>query len=252
MSEPSGVVTDFSRVTKQEFLVQGDTIQTTLTEGGSELIVSAYTADNSHVFPRVLNLHVDSGATIADVTWGTGVFWSDIDTAEYELYASDIDPEKSPSGYAVDCRNLPYADDSLDVVVIDPPYASGFFRDDKEKLAGGGSHKQFRESYSSGELLETRGSKYHQAVVDLYHEATEEASRVLNESGTLILKVQDEVSANTQELTHVQITNFLEETLGFYTKDLFVVVRSNTPAVSGMETQVHARKNHSFFMVYEV
>jgi hypothetical protein len=79
-----------------------------------------------------------------------------------------------------------------------------------------------------------------------------EARRVLKEDGTLIVKTQDEVSANTQELTHIQITNFYEGKLDFYTKDLFVTVRSNKPAVSGMHNQVHARKNHSFFMVYEM
>ena len=72
------------------------------------------------------------------------------------------------------------------------------------------------------------------------------------EDGTLIVKTQDEVSANTQELTHVQITNFYEGELDLYTKDLFVVIRSNKPAVSGMQEQVHARKNHSYFLVYEM
>lgn len=66
------------------------------------------------------------------------------------------------------------------------------------------------------------------------------------------MKTQDEVSANTQELTHIQITNFYEDELDLYTRDLFVVVRSNKPAVSGMDTQVHARKNHSYFLVYEM
>jgi hypothetical protein len=257
MSETEGaaLVTEFSSVSKDEFRLRDETIQTTLGEetNEEELTLSAYVARNSEVFPKVLDLHISAGATIADVTYGKGVFWKNIDLNEYTVYGSDLDPEKSPSGRPVDCRNLPYEDNSLDVVVLDPPYAEGFYRRKKDQLAGGSSsHAQFRENYSNGEVLDTKGSKYHQAVLDLYCEAGLEAQRVLKDDGTLIVKVQDEVSANTQELTHIQITNFYEEELGMYTKDLFVVVRNNTPAVSGVQNQVHARKNHSFFMIYEM
>ncbi|WP_135823477.1 DNA methyltransferase [Halorussus ruber] len=241
-------------VDEESFRLEGGTVQTTLTdEKEDELILSAYQARNSEVFPKVLDLHVEDGAKIADVTYGKGVFWKEVDVGNYEVYASDLDPEKSPCGHSVDCRNLPYEDDSFDVVVLDPPYAEGFFRRNKDMLAGGdGSHSNFRDHYSNGEVVDTNGSKYHQAVLDLYCEAGIEAKRVLKEDGTLIVKVQDEVSANTQELTHIQITNFYEGELDMYSKDLFVVVRSNKPAVSGMNKQVHARKNHSFFMVYEL
>jgi hypothetical protein len=40
------------------------------------------------------------------------------------------------------------------------------------------------------------------------------------------------------------------EAMGFYTKDLFVVVRPNKPAVSRLIKQEHARKNHSYFLVF--
>lgn len=257
MSETEGMeqpITDFSGdASLEDFRVDLGTHQATLTgEKDDELVLSSYTAGNAEVFPKVLDLHVSDGATIADVTYGKGVFWKDVNGQKYEVYGSDLDPEKSPSGYSVDCRNLPYEDDSLDVVVLDPPYAEGFFRKNKDKLAGGGSHTSFREAYSNGEVLDTNGSKYHQAVLDLYCEAGIEAQRVLQDDGTFIVKVQDEVSANTQELTHIQITNFYEGELDMYTKDLFVVTRRNKPNVVGMNNQVHARKNHSFFMVYEM
>lgn len=253
MSKSTELVTNFDNVDKEEFLIQEKTTQTKLGEDEEELILSAHVERNNVVFPKVLDLHVDDGASIADVTWGKGVFWKDVNIGEYEVYASDLDPNKSPSGYSTDCRNLPYEDNSLDVIVLDPPYAEGFYRRNKDMLAGGnGSHEQFRENYSNGEVIDTNGSKYHQAVLDVYYNAGLEAHRVLKEDGTFIVKTQDEVSANTQELTHIQITNFYEGELDFYTRDLFVTVRSNKPAVSGMNKQVHARKNHSYFLVYEM
>ena len=79
--------------------------------------------------------------------------------------------------------------------------------------------------------------------------AHKEALRVLKRGGKFILKCQDEVSANLQRLTHVELINWYEG-LGFYTKDLFVVVRSNKPGISRLVKQEHARKNHSYFLVF--
>jgi len=234
-----------------------DSVQSSLTGEPQEvsredMIVSGHVAGNAEVFPQVLDLHVPIGSKVADVTYGKGVFWRDIPKDAYDVYGTDLEPEKSPTGKSVDCRDLPYEDDSFDCVVLDPPYAEGFFRRNTDMLAGNSSHTTFREAYSNGEVLDTKGSKYHQAVLDLYCDAGVEARRVLKDDGVFVVKVQDEVSANTQELTHIQITNFYEGELDFYTKDLFVVMRANKPSVSGMQNQVHARKNHSFFMIYEM
>ncbi|MHC5718646.1 MAG: hypothetical protein ACYTX0_42890, partial [Nostoc sp.] len=88
------------------------------------------------------------------------------------------------------------------------------------------------------------------AVVDLYFKSGLEAYRVIKPKGIFIVKCQDEVSANKQRLTHVEIITAYES-LGFYTKDLFVVMRANQPGVSRLKTQVHARKNHSYFLIFQ-
>lgn len=208
----------------------------------SNVLVSAHVADNSELFPKILKLHVPKGATIADVTYGKGVFWRNVDLKDYKLIKSDI-------RHGVDCRDLSYWKNSLDCVVLDPPYMEGLYRKSKSHMAGSGSHKAFREHYSNGEATNGAGPKWHDAVLDMYFKAGKEAHRVLKSGGILIVKCQDEVSANTQRLTHVEIINYYE-TLGFYAKDLFVIVRLNTPAISRLITQVHARKNHSYFLVF--
>ena len=73
---------------------------------------------------------------------------------------------------------------------------------------------------------------------------------MLRDHGALIVKCQDEVSANRQELTHVQVVCALAE-IGFYARDLFVLVRPNRPNVARLVRQVHARKNHSYFLVFQ-
>ncbi len=207
----------------------------------TDIVMSAHIAGNADVFPQILDLHVQEGAKIADVTYGKGIFWKNINLSKYELIPSDITN-------GIDCRALPYKEKSFDVLVLDPPYMEGLLRNNKNHKAGNGTFSSFREYYSNGEE-ETNGPKWHAAVTDLYFKAGEEAYRVLKDNGIMIVKCQDEVSANRQWLTHIEIINYYEK-LGFYTKDLFVIVRTNKASISRLKKQKHARKNHSYFLVF--
>jgi hypothetical protein len=221
----------------------------------ADVIVSARVGDNAELFAQILALHVPRGSLVADVTFGLGAFWKKVPAGAYRVLASDIalKPEvRAPEGFSlqtgVDCRALPHADASLDALVLDPPYMEGLYRREVGHMAGSGTHAAFRRAYSQSAPTED-GPRWHDAVVDLYARAGREAHRVLRPGGALIVKCQDEVSANTQRLTHVElITGY--ESLGLYCKDLFVLVRANTPAISRLKTQVHARKNHSYFLVF--
>ncbi len=214
------------------------------TQGGvpsSNVVQSAYVAGNAEVFLNILQLHVAKGARIADVTYGGGVFWRFVDLNDYDLVRSDI-------AEGIDCRSLPYANASFDALVLDPPYMEGLLRGNASHKAGAGTHAAFRDYYSNGDEV-SQGPKWHAAVTDLYFRAGAEAFRVLREEGVAIVKCQDEVSANRQWLTHVEIINHYES-LGFYTKDLFVTVRQNRGGITRLLKQVHARKNHSYFLVF--
>ena len=65
------------------------------------LVFSAYVGTNDEIFPYVLSLYVEPGSTIADVTYGKGVFWRKIPADAYHLLATDLST-------GVDCRCLPY------------------------------------------------------------------------------------------------------------------------------------------------
>lgn len=225
----------------------------------TDLVFSARVGENAELFAQILALHVPKGATIADVTFGQGAFWRDVRATDYHVLASDIDAKEGHGIFpskplevktGIDCRNLPYENNSLHGVVLDPPYMEGLYRSATGHMAGSGTHSSFRHAYSNGKASEESGPKWHDAVVDMYVKAGREAYRVLKPDGVLIVKCQDEVSANKQRLTHIEIITAYES-LGFYTKDLFVLVRTNRAGVSRLKKQEHARKNHSYFLVFQ-
>jgi len=231
-------------VARQISFLEEDVRESKRTQGGrttSNLVVSAYVGTNDEVFPNILELHVPERALVADVTYGKGVFWKRVPRGKYNLIASDI-------ATGVDCRNLPYRSESIDCVVLDPPYMEGFYRRSTSQKAGSGTYSSFRDHYSNGKE-KAQGPKWQAAVLHFYVQAGKEAHRVLKDNGVLIVKCQDAVSANRQHLTHVQIVVEYQR-MGLYAKDLFVLVRKNRPAVSRIKKQVHARKNHSYFLVF--
>jgi tRNA G10 N-methylase Trm11 len=160
----------------------------------------------------------------------------------YTVLRSDLNPKVSGSVSVIDSRELPYADDSLDCIVFDPPYMH---------TPGGTAHEghQNFESYYKNNGDNTTEKKYHEAVLDLYFKSAEEAMRVLRKDGIYIVKCQDEVCACKQRLTHVEIINHLAG-LSFIAEDVFVLMRENRPGVSRVVKQLHARKNHSYFLVF--
>jgi len=201
----------------------------------NQLIFSAHQGTNDEVFPHVLTLHVPHGSVVADVTYGKGIFWKRVPLDAYEVRATDL-------ATGVDCRKLPYGDATIDCVVFDPPYMH---------TPGGTAHQNHQnyEQYYNNNGISHSSRKYHEAVLDLYFEGAKEAFRVLKADSVLIIKCQDEVCANQQRLTHVEIINELSR-MGLEIDDLFVILRNNRPGVSRILKQVHARKNHSYFLVF--
>lgn len=234
----------------------------------NNLVFSALTGTNDELFPSILDLCVPAGETIADLTYGKGVFWKDVPKDKYRVIGSDIrldhvykSPE-APNGQLdfeggflqkqsldacldllIDCRNLPYESNSLGAIVFDPPYMH---------TPGGTAHvdhQNYEHYYGNNSANGSKENKYHDAVLELYFLAAKEAYRVLKPKGVYIVKCQDEVCAGKQRLTHVEIINELA-LYGFVIEDLFVLVRNGKPGVSRLLKQKHARKNHSYFLVF--
>lgn len=194
-----------------------------------DTIYTASVGTNANLFPQVLKLYVPEGSAIADVNYGKGVFWRNVDVSKYKLQASDLKD-------GIDMCALPYEGGSLDALVMDPPYMPTEFTGVAQISDYYGIKRKFADK------------KWHEAVLDLYYRGMREASRVLKPTGVMIVKCQDMVCANRQVLVHVDLINFMHS-LGYRCEDIFVLVQANKRK-HPQKRQVHARKSHSYFLVF--
>lgn len=196
----------------------------------SNYVLTATVGDNSDLFPKILRLYARLGCTIVDPFFGRGVFWSKVDTSQYSVHLTDLYRD------GIDARKLPHGPSSVDVVVCDPPYA--------------------RQSTTPTNIREAKSYNLNHTWIPgrtaglrkFYLDCAKEAHRILKNSGVVIVKCQDAIDRG-QEWNHVWLIQHIPK-IGFVCEDLFVLVSRNHPAMRH-DFQKHARKNHSYFLVFK-
>jgi hypothetical protein len=190
---------------------------------------------NADLIRRVARKYLASGATVADVTYGHGVFWRQLGRSRFHLIGSDIRPMPG-SSLVADFRHLPYADRSIDVAAFDPPYVhtgpNGFWSDEWY-----GNH--------------ITASHSHADIMQLYRQGMTEALRILKPGGTLWVKCKDEIESGQQRRSHIEIYQIATEELGMRDRDKFVLVPPASSPARRWHRQQHAHKNHSYLWVFE-
>lgn len=185
---------------------------------------------NADLIKEVARLYAtDPDLTIADVTYGRGTFWKK--TPRLNVTGSDLltVPERP-----YDFRDLPYEDQSFDVVVFDPPY-----------LVWPGNHMS-DERYRNAQT--TKGFNY-EDIRRLYRDGLTEAARIARRQ--VWVKCKDTVQGPKQCWLHVHILQDAEA-LGMRGRDLFILDASSRMPNGHWTTQKHARKPMSYLWVLDV
>lgn len=169
-----------------------------------------------------------TGSFDYDSTYGKGNFYKEISEPKYR---SDRYPQY-PYVMGVDTRNIPFKDESLMSVVFDPPFVVG----------PSDSPGIMRDMYGCFKNVPQLWEYYRDSILEFY--------RILKPEGFLVVKCQDVVSGGKNWFSHVYIMNIAYE-IGFYPRDLFVLLAKNRVNSPNMVNQQHARKHHSFFWVFE-
>ena len=201
-----------------------------------KVLTARVCASNAEQFPDVMKQYVPPPAKVLDMTYGKGVFWRNIERG-YSVTKNDIDPDRGTTHH--DFTRLPSAwRERYDCVVLDPPYL------------GVGGIETLKSSIDRGYKNRARAKADLagiSAVRRLYAGGIIEAYRVLRRSGILVIKTMDQVESGQQNWLHVDLMEMCR-ILGFKNEDLFVYVNKSHPTFRH-EHQLHARRNHSYWIV---
>jgi len=163
-----------------------------------------------------------------DPCYSVGNIWKSLPQPYIKF---DIKPQHETVNEG-DARHLPLADNSQSSVFFDPP----FIIDSKNKKSRCHISDRFG-SFESRTDLES-----------MYADSIREFSRILVDGGVLVVKCQDTIDCHKQILTHVTVINECAKN-GLVCHDVFIYVNENV-IHNRQARQVHARKTHSYFMVF--
>ena len=183
---------------------------------------------NAHLIEDVAALHFLDTDTVLDVTYGRGKWWTRYHPKHllaHDLYTLD----------GVDFRDLPEADNAVDIIAFDPPYVA---------MGGRTTSKLPDMTDRYGMIDAPRTPLELRAYIA---EGLAECARVA--SDLVIVKCQDYISSGMyQPATHWLLED--AQKCGLSILDRFEHVTRPRPQPPGRR-QVHARRNLSTLFVLE-
>lgn len=180
--------------------------------------------DSAESMRTILGLHFPDG-NILDVNYSLGVFYNKVDR---RVVGIDIRPLADA---VADNRALPFADDSFDVGVCDPPYRRG------------NGDTKYTKRYGVAPYTAKRVSQQ-------YYDLLPELLRV-SRTG-IIIKAQDETDGHRFYHRMFALVGFIKNLTGLEPHDVVYLVKRGV-----MDNNVEGRQRHfsancvSYFIVYK-
>jgi len=171
------------------------------------------------VVPRILDATVNEGRI-----WGRG-------KSHYKYTGMDVDPSVHPDLVA-DNTAMPFADESWDIVVYDPPHT------------GEQGKSQFAAVYGTGVATATNGGLAH-----TYPAFLNEARRVLRPEGLLLVKLADCTHRNKFHIATAEFYSAARE-YGFELQGYHILPRKNVIIDPKWKKARHPRQNHCTWMAF--
>lgn len=191
-------------------------------------VIKTVSKSQSEILNSIIYLYCPHGFDI-DPTYSKGNFYKDVPEPKHKL---DLSPQ-SEGVKEADSRQLPFPASSVGSIIFDPPFIGGSQRNGKPGII-----KERFGCYKNVPLL----WKYYRDSMDEFH-------RILKPEGVLVFKCQDTIENSKQYLSHIEIITYAYS-IGFYPLDLFVLIASNRLMSPSQAIQQHARKFHSYFLIF--
>jgi DNA modification methylase len=191
--------------------------------------ILSYSTDEKQILRWILTLHNGGNGVELDPCYSVGRFWEGLPKPKYKY---DLNPQLEEVEKA-DARQLPHADSSIGSVMFDPPFI-------------------FCSSAKSPGKIRSRFSEFRsfRELKEMYSASMSEFYRILTDGGLLVFKCQDTSVSQMQYMTHAFVMAEAQR-IGFYIQDLFVLLARNVMmSPTWTNGQKHARKAHSYFLVF--
>lgn len=203
--------------------------QKTFSDISKDNVIRSIGKNQNQILFDILKLYIPSGKYDCDLTYSQGMFYKDIQPPAYKFdkypLADDVKP--LDEAYSLDSC-------SLMSVVIDLPF---IIKANEKDAARARMVGRFQCFFSVQELMETNKN-----MLTL-------AYRLLKKGGILVQKVQNTIFAGKQVWTSY-ITQHQAQELGFEMVDEFIL-EGRSRWLYYQDTQLHARKYHSYFFVFK-
>lgn len=189
----------------------------------------SYFTNEQDCINAIIQVHNNGKDIECDPMYFKGNFWKNgLNKPKYKF---DINPQV-PECAIGDARNLPLPNNSLDSIILDPPFLICNRKSQFEYYSS--KTHTFFDSLSSLE-------KCYKGILASAH-------RCLKKNGLCIFKCQDYTDSKTI-MTHCLVWQWATD-LGFYAKDLAILNIPKSKVYNGNTTQRHFRKVHTYFWVF--
>ena len=187
--------------------------------------------NEQELLQAIIDIHLGGKDIECDPMYFKGNFYKD--GVSKPKYIFDIKPQvpECKQGNAMKLNECGINNNSLDSIILDPPFLFGI-------------HGKTKEYYSSKTHTIFKNFDF---LASTYKEILFQAYKVLKKKGILVFKCQDYTDSKTT-FTHCFVKEWAEE-WGFYAKDLAILVKPNK-IYNGNLTQRHLRKIHTYFLVF--
>ena len=201
---------------------------------GYHPLPSVWEGTDAELLERMLDFypHV-APKKILDATVNAGRFWVG---STRNVIGMDIDPRHEPDVVG-DHTDMPFGNESFDVVVYDPPHIPNQGKD---------RSKDFNERF--GLVLKSSLDEGYN-FSHLYPPFCKEAYRVLRRNGILFCKIADYVHGHRFQWAHVEFIN-AAIAIGFTACDCIVKVRKGPITDPRWKKAHHARRHHCYWLVF--
>lgn len=201
---------------------------------GYEPLPSVWEGGDAELLERMLGFYPHQPPErILDATVNAGRFWIG---STRPVTGIDIDPRHRPDIVA-DNAAMPFAAESFDVVVYDPPHIPNQGKD---------RNKDFNKRF--GLVLKASPQQGYN-FSHLFPPFVKEAYRVLRRNGVLFCKIADYVHGHRFQWAHVELLH-AAVTAGFTACDCIIKVRKSPITDPRWKHAHHARRHHCYWLIF--